>query len=743
VTISLCLIAKDEEKLLPGCLASVEGAVDEIVLVDTGSTDRTREIARAAGARVFEQPWCGDFSAPRNEALRHAKGDWILQLDADERLAPGAGRVLRRAVRRARFDCGMLPLHNAATLDADPRQVVAGRARTGPPVHLPRLLRNVDGLEYRGIIHEGVEAWLTRRGRKVALVDAHLVHLGSVPELRAALGKRERNLALLRRRCELEPSDVAAFGFLAHELLEIGDDEESRRVVDRAWPSFDAQPPERSLLRLGVVRAVLALRRGDGETALESAARVEARQGRHADLAYLRGCALHLISLAAPPGPVRRGRAEEAALAYAQAVALRGAAVVEQITEAFAGPAALVRGGEALLVAGRPAEALRSFEAALKEAPASEQAQLGRAEAMLDQGDAPHALAMLEPLLGERADGWVLASTAARALGAEADAELLLARARERLPRGLVGLHRRERFAPPYDTPAPRARVQPGRERFAVTVISPPGYVHSGAFQEVAQTLLYGLRGLGCDAVLGTDPSLPGRRHIVLGVHLLPDSGLRLREGSVLYNLEQVEDGSHCIAPDLLVLYRHHPLWDYSRANANALVRLGVPRPAVVPIGYVPELTHIAPAQEDVDVLFYGSINDRRRAVLKELARRGAQVHVAFGVYGEDRDRLVARSRIVLNMHYYGAKVFEIVRVSYLLANRRVVVSERGCHPEEEAPFEAGVAFAPYEGLVDRCLELLARPDERYLIAEAGFQAISARPETEYLRNAVAGLTRG
>src|SRR6185369_12826459 len=81
--VSLCMIVKNEEANLPPCLSSAADLVDEIIIADTGSTDRTREIAASFGARVVEFPWVDSFAAARNESVRHATGDWIFWLDAD------------------------------------------------------------------------------------------------------------------------------------------------------------------------------------------------------------------------------------------------------------------------------------------------------------------------------------------------------------------------------------------------------------------------------------------------------------------------------------------------------------------------------------------------------------------------------------------------------------------------------------------------------------------------------------
>ena len=111
-SLSICIIARDEEARLPACLESVAWA-DEIVLVDSGSTDRTVEIALAAGARVVSNPWPG-FAAQRNVALEHARGEWVLELDCDERVTPALADELRAflAAPPAHTDMVAIPLRH-------------------------------------------------------------------------------------------------------------------------------------------------------------------------------------------------------------------------------------------------------------------------------------------------------------------------------------------------------------------------------------------------------------------------------------------------------------------------------------------------------------------------------------------------------------------------------------------------------------------------------------------------------
>lgn len=271
--------------------------------------------------------------------------------------------------------------------------------------------------------------------------------------------------------------------------------------------------------------------------------------------------------------------------------------------------------------------------------------------------------------------------------------------------------------------------------KYAVTVITPPNYIHSAAFAEVAQTITYGLRRLGHDVVLTTDGSIPGRKLIVLGSNLLSAYPQPLADDAILYNLEQVEAGSSWFKPELLELFRRYTVWDYSQRNVEALRGMGVSVAHVLPIGYTPELTRIVRAEyPDIDVLFFGSPNPRREQVLRGLMSAGLMVQAPIGVYGRTRDALIARARVVLNVHYYEAGILELVRISYLLANRCTVLSEHGADALEDAALEGGVAFADYGDLVDRARELIRSSEECEQIAERGHALMAARPITEYLK---------
>lgn len=434
-TVTLCVIARDEEQLLPRCLASVAGTVDEVVLVDTGSTDRTIEIARAAGARVVSHPWGDDFAAARNTGLAHVTTDWILVLDADEELIPGAGAALRRAVVRGDFDCGFLPLHNAASVDAPPADVVRGEAREGEAVWLPRLLRRTPGLRYAGAVHESVSAWLG--DRPVRRVDAPIVHRGYTPAVLATRDKRTRNRVLLCRRLAVDPADAGARAYLARDLLDAGDRDAARLQGERALDQ--AERDHRRGLRTAVVSlvsllALLALEDGDAPRALATLGRARSLGEDHPNLDLLEGLA-HDLAEDLP----------EALRALERARGAHGGAWAEELIPGATTWAAATAAAVVHLQLRDARGAQVQVEAALAAVPGHVPAVLAHAELLLLVDRPAEAMQLLLPQLRDSRpapDTLILATLASLGLGARKEVAQLASRARHADRHHLKARHR-------------------------------------------------------------------------------------------------------------------------------------------------------------------------------------------------------------------------------------------------------------------------------------------------------------
>ena len=274
-----------------------------------------------------------------------------------------------------------------------------------------------------------------------------------------------------------------------------------------------------------------------------------------------------------------------------------------------------------------------------------------------------------------------------------------------------------------------------------IVLVQPEGYAHAGALSELVETLLYGLNTLGIPVDFALNEYAPGTTNLVVGAHLLDAAGLAaLRADAILYNSEQIDEASGWMQPAYLAALQKHAVWDYGAENARRLQALGAARVRHVPLGYVPQLTRIPvlpPEEQDIDVLFYGAINERRKAVLEGLIARGLRIEFLAGVYREARDRYIARAKVVLNLHYYPASVFETVRVSYLLANEKAVVAE--CGPNTTLPPELTDALCavPYDGLVDACCQLVADAGARANLARRGFECFSRLDEATHLAAAL------
>lgn len=270
---------------------------------------------------------------------------------------------------------------------------------------------------------------------------------------------------------------------------------------------------------------------------------------------------------------------------------------------------------------------------------------------------------------------------------------------------------------------------------------APAGYVHARALDEVVDAYEAGVLALG-GSVARLDNAIGAQgKNLIFGAHLLSESLVRqIPDSAVICNFEQMDEQSRWTqgAPWMSLLSRCE-VWDYSERNAAGLKKLvTAPDVKVVPVGYVPEWTRIdsAPVQ-DIDVLFYGSVNDRRKAVLADLKAAGLDVMAVFGVYGAERDALIARSKVVLNLHFYELGVFEVVRVAYLLANRKAVVSE--VRDLSDVPPALRTAFLPtdYSMLADACRFLVVEADARRRLEALALKGVERLPMVSGLRDAL------
>ncbi len=223
--LSLSMIVKNEERFLQGCLESVSGLVDEIVIADTGSTDRTKEIARDFGARLIDFPWREDFAAARNESLRHTTGEWILYLDADERIDRSYHAVIRRLIAGGTADAVLLNLKSRIG------------TKEGAQFHLvsyPRLFRKMKDVRFTGNVHEQITPALTNAHARIVHSDVIIEHLGYAQDDDVILQKARRNKRLLLEQVKRRENYGYALYQLAQTEIVLGETEAGLAHLDQA-----------------------------------------------------------------------------------------------------------------------------------------------------------------------------------------------------------------------------------------------------------------------------------------------------------------------------------------------------------------------------------------------------------------------------------------------------------------------------------------------------------------------------
>jgi GT2 family glycosyltransferase/tetratricopeptide (TPR) repeat protein len=404
VRLSLCMIVRDSATTLRPCLESIRPWVDEMIVVDTGSTDETPRIVEELGGRLFHFPWCDDFSAARNESLRLARGDWIFWMDSDDTIPPACGRQLRALLDRA-AEPGVLgyvvQVHcPGGGSDGDPESDMT-------VVDHVKLIRNRPDLRFEGRIHEQVLPALRRAGGTVAWTELYVVHSGSDPSPEAQDRKRRRDLHLLHLELREQPEHTFTLFNLGMTYADAGRFEEAEEFLRR---SIRHSNPEESHLRKAYALLVYAeMRLGRREAALETCRRGQELFPADAELRFRAGVLLHEL-----------GRLEEAVQAYRAVLATHEQRHFRSIDRGLTGFKARQNLAVVYTDLGNLQRAEEEWREVTRAVPRYRPGWRGLGEVLIRGGRHQEAMAVAEQFLGDpalRVEGHLLKSRLAMAAG--------------------------------------------------------------------------------------------------------------------------------------------------------------------------------------------------------------------------------------------------------------------------------------------------------------------------------------
>lgn len=275
--------------------------------------------------------------------------------------------------------------------------------------------------------------------------------------------------------------------------------------------------------------------------------------------------------------------------------------------------------------------------------------------------------------------------------------------------------------------------------KYNICLVQPKNYIHSLAFLELGELIFFSLKELKFETSIGFNRIDPNFINIIIGCHLLhPDLIQQVPKNSIVLNTEQIYSDTTKWNQNIFFWAKNFTIWDYSKKNIEKFNELGLSKVRFFGIGFQQELARLNPLiPKDIDVLFYGSINQRRKKILEELEKNGLKVKVLFGVYGKERDNLIERSKIVLNFHYYNSQIFEVVRVFYLLTNSIAVVGEVNTTTSITETYKKAIFARKYEELVSGCLEITKDDILRRKIEMAGIEIISQNPQINFTKDLI------
>ena len=269
---------------------------------------------------------------------------------------------------------------------------------------------------------------------------------------------------------------------------------------------------------------------------------------------------------------------------------------------------------------------------------------------------------------------------------------------------------------------------------FNICIIKPENYIHYKAFSELVELIYFSMIELGLKVQIRENYIEPSAQNIMIGIHLL-DLGMRgqLPKNTIILNTEQIHSDKSEAVNRILEWAKYFKVWDYSLKNIEKFKLCGIESIGYLKIGFQKELVRIKKTNQlDVDVLFYGALNNRRGLVLERLKSTGLRVQILFGTYGEERDHWISRSKVVLNHHYYESQIFEVVRVFYLLTNSKAVVGEVGGNTTIESQYLNSIIPSKYDNLGVTCMNIAKNDKMREELEMRAYDIFSKNAQKYY-----------
>jgi hypothetical protein len=277
-------------------------------------------------------------------------------------------------------------------------------------------------------------------------------------------------------------------------------------------------------------------------------------------------------------------------------------------------------------------------------------------------------------------------------------------------------------------------------QKLHLTSVGEPHFVG-----EIVEGFRLGLRGLGHDVTSEYAQVDPSRVNIIMFAAAAP---LRWKDLShlapncILVNFEQLIEGGNGLKPSYLEILRNSYVWEYSAQNLQRYAQFGIPHACLVPFGYQSGAIHSPPdtasAEEDIDILFFGSLSPRREHLLQALSARGMHVVAHHALPPKERSALLSRAKLMLNASYLdNSKITEISRLAVGFVAKKAVLTE--IYDDSEIPerLRPGFFGAPYEMLVETAERLISDRAARHARAQRGHELFTATSQASFLQPAL------